>query len=141
MLIPKLPFVSKSRILIPFARLSHTLILPSKDVPARYCPSSERAIDHTSPALLPSGQIFSTRALSPKHFRTRENRTHNLDPLTPPAIISCCPDFNLAPEAHTSGYLSTSACGGMVAAQFVSVVESLKEGIVRLIGRVDLDGG
>ena len=62
------------------------------------------------------------------------NRTHNLGPLTPSPIISCCPDFDLAPEAHASGHLSIPTCGGMVAAKFVGVVESLEEGIVRLVG-------
>ncbi len=68
------------------------------------------------------------------------NRTHNLGPFTPPPIILCCPDFDLTPEAHASGYLSTFACGGMVAAQFVSILEGLKEGIVGLVGGMDLDG-
>lgn len=69
MLIPKLPFVSNSRILAPLARLSHTLILPLKDVAARYCPSSDRAIDHISPALLPSGQTSTLYSLQMEWLR------------------------------------------------------------------------
>ena len=56
--IPKLPLVSYSRIFLPSARLSHTLMRPSKVVLARYCPSSESAIAQTSPALLPSAHLL-----------------------------------------------------------------------------------
>lgn len=115
MLIPKLHFVSNSRILAPLARLSHTLILPSKDVAARYCPSSERATAHVSPTLLPSTQISAPYSFQIGQLWRREGRTHNLRPFTPPPIISCCPDHDLASEAHTSGYQSISAYGGMVA--------------------------
>ena len=133
MLIPKLPFVSNSRILAPFARLSHTLILPSKDVAARYCPFSERAIDHISPALLPSAQISAVWPFQLGQLWNWENRTYNLALFTPPSIFSYSPDFNFAPEAHASSYMSIPACSGMVAAQIVSIVESLKEGIVGLV--------
>lgn len=114
MLIPKLLFVSNSRILAPFARLSHTLILPSKDVAARYCPSSERAIAQISPTLLPSTQTSALLSFQMGQLWRRESRTHNLGPFTPPPVISCCPDFDLAPKAYASGYLSISAYGGMV---------------------------
>ena len=133
MLVPKIPFVSNSRILAPFARLSHTLILPSKDVAARYRPSSERAIDHISPALLPSAQISALYFLQLGQLWSWENRTNNLGPFTPLPIFSYSPDFNLAAEAHAGGYMSVSACGGVVAAQVVSVSESLKQGIVWLL--------
>ena len=140
MLIPKLPFVSNSRILAPFARLSHTLILPSNDVAARYCPSSERAIAHVSPTLLPSTSVSALYSFQMGQLWRRESRTHNLGPFTPPPTILCCPYFDLAPETHTSGYLSISAYGGMVATQFMSIVECLKEGKVWLVRGVDLDG-
>ena len=140
MLSPKLPLVSNWRILRPSARLSHILILPSKEVAARYCPSSERAIDHISPAILASAQISVLYPLPMRQLWSRGNRTHNLGPFTPSPIISCCPDFDLATKTHASGYLSIPACGGMVAAKFVGIVESLKKGIIWLVGRVDFDG-
>jgi hypothetical protein len=52
--IPKLPFVSYSRILALSAAVSHTFMRPSYVVLARYCPSSDRAMAHSSPALFPS---------------------------------------------------------------------------------------
>lgn len=52
--IPKFPLVSNSRIFAQFAKLSQTLTRPSTEVLARYWPSSDRAIAHISPALLPS---------------------------------------------------------------------------------------
>jgi hypothetical protein len=56
---PKLPFVSKSRIFAPSATVSQTLIRPSMVVLARYRPSAERAMAQTSPALLPSSESLS----------------------------------------------------------------------------------
>ena len=71
-LIPKLPFVSNSRILAPSARLSHTFILPSKDVAARYCPSSERTRAHISPALLPSAHLSAFQSLPSRVIHREE---------------------------------------------------------------------
>ncbi len=74
MLMPKLPLVSNSRILDPSARLSHTLILPSNDVAARYWPSSERAMAHISPALLPS--THHQHPFFPSHITRGEEKPH-----------------------------------------------------------------
>jgi hypothetical protein len=51
---PKLPFVSYSRIFFRPSFKSHTLILPSYVVLAKNCPSSLSAMAQISPALLPS---------------------------------------------------------------------------------------
>ena len=100
MLIPKLPFVSNSRILAPFARLSHTLILPSNDVAARYCPSSERTIAHISPALLPSTQVSALYILQIGQL-CRRKAAPTISVLSPHRPSSCAAHILISPPKPT----------------------------------------
>lgn len=65
---PKLPFVSYSRIFCRAATVSHTLMRPSYVLPARYCPSSDSAIAQISPALLPSAHHVALVSGPPSCF-------------------------------------------------------------------------
>ena len=88
-------------------------------------------------AIYPDSAIHS---LEMSQLCRRENRTHNHGRFTPPPTISCCPNFGLTPETHASGYLSITACNSVMAAQSVSIVESLKERKVGLVGGIDFNG-
>lgn len=129
MLKPKLPLVSNSRILAPSARLSHTLIRPSKDVAARYCPSSDRAIAHISPALFPSASDQHALGQDIDLDLGKKSRTYNLALLTPVPFFHC-PYFHLASKAYTRCYLAISACCEVVAAEFMGFLEGLRQGKV-----------
>lgn len=138
---PKLPLVSYSRIFCRPARVSHTLMRPSYVVLARYCPSSESAIAHISPALLPSsiGALVSAPDVRSGGGST-SCHTYNLALLTPLAFLHG-PDFDFTAEAGAGGFLAVLARCDVVASELVGLGEGLREWEVGRGGCVDLEVG
>lgn len=134
---PKLPLVSNSLIFLQPPTLSQTLIRPSTDVAARYCPSAERAMAQISPALLPS---------DPRRAQLRaclevwegDIRTYNISLLHPLTFLRA-PELDISRKACTSKVMTIFGCCQMVYPKLVRCVQGLCKREVRLTCRIDLD--
>lgn len=114
---------------------------PSYVVLARYCPSSESAIAHISPALLPSTiGIFVSPPYAKLGGGGTRCHTYNLALLTPLPFLHG-PNLDLAAEAGAGGFQAVFAGCDVVASELVGLGEGLREWEVGGGGGVDFEGG
>ena len=136
MQVPKLPLVSWSRIRVPSAAKSHTLMRPSCVTPARYWPSSERAMAQASAPV--RSAVFLLALLHLVGYQRGAVLTSQFCVCSPMAVLAR-PDLDFAIKSRGDCTGAISIGHDVMATNGVGTINGLHQGEVSVRGRVHFD--